>query len=240
MEDFRNKWIFMDAKRSYPRLELPTGLPTPQEGWSHEKLTDPRAEQLMEKMVVGLKPDDPKAEKLTGAMIVKEFLTQCLAPLQAHSHPLWSFKGAEDDLRLCSDTLSDEELSKAVRTLLGKDQGGPPDTHLPLYRREDGEKIVAAMPFFNERGIMPPEPSLPAGSLVNVSFGAHSSAATLEGERRHLPCGRLSSFAPSLVMTTPAHTQSGSRCPPPGSPQDPRVPLRRRPRRGSQRRAGQH
>ena len=43
VEDFRNKWIFMDAKRSYPRLELPNGLPMPQDGWSHEKPTDPWA-----------------------------------------------------------------------------------------------------------------------------------------------------------------------------------------------------
>ena len=54
VEDFRNKWIFMDAKRSYPQLEMPTGLPTPQEGWSHEKLTNPWAEQLLEKMVADL------------------------------------------------------------------------------------------------------------------------------------------------------------------------------------------
>jgi hypothetical protein len=120
-------------------------------------------------------------------MIVKEFLTQHLAPLQAHSRPLWSFKAVEDDLRLRPDNLSDEELSKVVRTLLGKDQCGPPDAHLPLYRRADGEKIAAAMPVFNERGLMPLEPSLPAGSPVPVSFGDPSreegngsSEATLE------------------------------------------------------------
>nr|XP_020195989.1 uncharacterized protein LOC109781799 [Aegilops tauschii subsp. strangulata] len=72
VEDFRNKWVFMDAKCSYPRLELPTGLPIPREGWSHKKLTDPRAEQFLERMVADLKADDPKAERLTGAMIVKE------------------------------------------------------------------------------------------------------------------------------------------------------------------------
>ena len=73
MEDFRNKWIFLDAKRSHAWLELPTKLPTPREGWAHEKLTDSRAEPLLQKMTADL-----KAERLTWAMIVREFLTQRL------------------------------------------------------------------------------------------------------------------------------------------------------------------
>ena len=48
------------------------------------------------------------SEAPTGAMIVREFLTQRLAPLQAHSRPMWDLKGAEDDLRLRPDNLSDE------------------------------------------------------------------------------------------------------------------------------------
>ena len=78
----------MDTKRSHAMLELPTGLPTSEKGWSHEKLTDPLVRPLLKKMEADL-----KAEKLTGAMIVKEFLTHRLAPLHAHSRPLWRFKG---------------------------------------------------------------------------------------------------------------------------------------------------
>lgn len=48
---------------------------------------------MLERMAANLKIDDPKAEKLMGAMIVKKFLTQRLAPLQAHSGPLWKFQG---------------------------------------------------------------------------------------------------------------------------------------------------
>ena len=76
MEDIRNKWIFLDAKHTHARLELPTAPPTPLEGWAHEKVIDPRAELLLEKMTADL-----KAEKLTGAMVVKEFVTQHLALL---------------------------------------------------------------------------------------------------------------------------------------------------------------
>ena len=60
---------------------------------------------------------------------------------------------------MCPNNLPGEELGKVVCTLLGKDQGGPPDTDLLLYHRADGEKIAAAMCVFNEWGLMPLEPS---------------------------------------------------------------------------------
>ena len=47
------------------------------------------------------------------------------APLQAHSRPLWKFAGVDNNLLLQPDDLSEEELGKIRRTLLGKDQGGP-------------------------------------------------------------------------------------------------------------------
>ena len=74
-----------------------------------------------------------------------------------------------------------------MHSLLGKDQGGPPDDHLPLYRRDDGEGIAAAMPVFNERGLVSTEPSLPTASLVDMSSGDHSSEATWEGEGETSP-----------------------------------------------------
>ena len=46
-----------------------------------------------------------------------------------------------------------------MRTLLGKEQGCSPD----------GEKIADSMPIFDERGLVPLEPSRPPGSPVTVS-----------------------------------------------------------------------
>lgn len=76
VEDVRNKWVFMDAKCSHDLLELPTELTTSEKGWSSDKITDPQLRPLMRKMEADL-----KVEKLTGAMIINEFLTQRLAPL---------------------------------------------------------------------------------------------------------------------------------------------------------------
>ena len=90
----------MDAKSSYPQLSLPTGMPSSDESWLNVKLLDPRAKHVLEKMAADLKPNDPREHKLTGAMILKEFLAQRLAPLPAHSHHLWNLKAKGDHLRL--------------------------------------------------------------------------------------------------------------------------------------------
>ena len=64
-----------------PRMVLPSKMPVSQDGWLHVKLTDPQVAQVMERMTADLRPGDSSAAKLTGAMIVKEFMTQRVAPL---------------------------------------------------------------------------------------------------------------------------------------------------------------
>ena len=64
----------MDAKCSQDLLLLPTELPSFEKGWFSEKITDPSLKSLMKKM-----EEDLKSEKLTGAIFIKEFLTQRIA-----------------------------------------------------------------------------------------------------------------------------------------------------------------
>ena len=196
-EGFRSKWVLMDAKCSHPRLVLPTEMPVSQEGWLRAKLTDPRAAQVLERMTADLRPGDSRAAKLTGAMIVKEFMTQRVAHLQARPRPLWKLGDEGDDLRLRPEPLSDEELRSALCSLVGDDQGYPPDGLVPLYRRPDGAKVVAALPIFDEHGLMPPAPMniTATTTLLVVSSGEsreegeeeeeeeeeHDSEATHEG-----------------------------------------------------------
>ena len=73
-EGFRSKWVLMDAKCAHPRLVLSTEMPSPHDRWLRAKRTVPWAKQVPEKMTADPKPDDPRAEKLMGAMLVKEFL----------------------------------------------------------------------------------------------------------------------------------------------------------------------
>ena len=80
-EGFRSKWILIDAKCSHPRLVLPTEISVSQEGWLCTKLIDSRAAQVLERMTADLRPGGSRAAKLKGAMIVKEFMAQRVAPL---------------------------------------------------------------------------------------------------------------------------------------------------------------
>ncbi|KAE8774763.1 hypothetical protein D1007_52787 [Hordeum vulgare] len=83
-----------------PRLEEPKGLPEKTSACSSAKLSDPRAVPILERF-----SSDISASRLTRGMIVKEFLAQRLAPLQAHSRPLWDYWAGEDELRLRSQDL---------------------------------------------------------------------------------------------------------------------------------------
>ena len=70
---------------------------------------------------------DLKSEKLMGAMFIKEFLRQRIAPLQDRSHPLWKLGGYDNKIRLRQDSLPEEELSKVLLYLTGNDPSDPPE-----------------------------------------------------------------------------------------------------------------
>ncbi|KAE8811446.1 hypothetical protein D1007_11832 [Hordeum vulgare] len=90
-------------------------------------------------------------------MIVKEFLAQRLAPLQAHSRPLWDYRAGDDKLRLRSQDLPTKELSRAVAILLSGDPGDMPEALGPLYHLNDRVDLIVGLPVFNEQGLFPAE-----------------------------------------------------------------------------------
>lgn len=67
-------------------------------------------------------------------------------------------------------------------SLTGKDPSVPPSDCLPMYHREDGEKIAAAISVFNKPGLVLMGPSPLAASLVDLSSRDPSSKATEEEE----------------------------------------------------------
>ena len=119
---------------------------------------------------------------MTGAMIAKEFMARRVAPLQARPRPLWKLGDEGDDLRLRLEALSDEELCSALRSLVGHGQGYPPDSFIPLYCRPDGAKVVAALPVFDGRGIVPPVPSNVPVRKSPVDMSSDESQAEEEEE----------------------------------------------------------
>jgi hypothetical protein len=170
VEDFRCKWVFVDAKSSRRCLVLPDTPPGEQTPRAREKLVDPRAEQLLKKMTAEL-----TAAEFTGALLVKEFLKQCIAPLQACSRPLWSLRDWDDELRLHSMALTDEELNRIMHVLLERDPGELPDGFVPLYNREGGAGVAAGMPEFNEWGLVPPMNPQGPPPMVQLSSGESSN-----------------------------------------------------------------
>ncbi|KAE8766884.1 hypothetical protein D1007_61825 [Hordeum vulgare] len=97
VENFMHRWVLMSLKDANPRLEVPKGPPEKTSTWSSAKLSDPRAVPNLERFSRGI-----SAKRLTGGMRVKEFLAQRVAPLQAHSRPLWDYQLGDDKLMLRS------------------------------------------------------------------------------------------------------------------------------------------
>ena len=69
VEDAVKRWVLMDAKSSQSSLELPTAFPVGEKWWHSEKITDPSLTLFVKKMDREL-----KNAKLTGAMLIREFL----------------------------------------------------------------------------------------------------------------------------------------------------------------------
>ncbi|KAE8775476.1 hypothetical protein D1007_52033 [Hordeum vulgare] len=76
VENFTQRWVLMSLKDANPRLEEPKGLPEKTSAWSSAKLSDPRAAPVLERFSRSI-----GAKRLTGGIIVKEFLAQRMAPL---------------------------------------------------------------------------------------------------------------------------------------------------------------
>ena len=129
----------LDAGCINSRLALPTEQLQADEAWSRVKLDDRRAKLVLEKMNADLRPSNMKAAKLTGAMLLREFLVHRVVPLQAHSCPLWRLGDADIDLRLNSAALADEDLTAALRFLVGEDVEGPEGAPIPLFLCDNWE-----------------------------------------------------------------------------------------------------
>ena len=86
--NIRSKWVMMDAKRADPGLVLPTVAPSSNGGWPKVELVDERASLVLGQMMTDLRPGNARAAKVTGAMLLREFLMLRVAPLQARARPL--------------------------------------------------------------------------------------------------------------------------------------------------------
>ncbi|KAE8777545.1 hypothetical protein D1007_49656 [Hordeum vulgare] len=182
VDNFRHCWVHMFLKDANPRLEEPEELPEKTSPWSSANLSDPPVVPVLECFSC-----DISAKRLTGGMIVKKFLAQCLAPLQAHSRPVWEYRAGDDKLGLRYRDLPTEDLSRAVPIFLGGDPGDLTEALGPLYRRDSRVDLVAVMPIFNERGLLPVEGSGPVEVSSGDTSGEGDSGNTVDDRATSVP-----------------------------------------------------
>nr|XP_040251756.1 protein WEAK CHLOROPLAST MOVEMENT UNDER BLUE LIGHT-like 1 [Aegilops tauschii subsp. strangulata] len=157
-------------------------MPQSDKGWSCAKLTDERASPVLEQMKADFKPGNARAAKVTGALLLREFLTLCVAPLQARARPLWRLGDEEDKICLSPEALPDDELSAVLRLLVGDNQEYPPSAFVPLFRHSDWEQIVASRPTFDSRELVPPAPTGAPAAPKPVELSSDESHGEEEGE----------------------------------------------------------
>ena len=130
IEGFRSKWVLVDAGRVHPRLVLPTGHPSSSDDWSRVELVDPRAWLVLEKMDADLRPVSTAVAKLTGALLLREFLEHQLAPLRQYSPPMWRPHPSHV-------ALGDEDLAAVLQSLVGGEVARLEGTPKPLFLRDN-------------------------------------------------------------------------------------------------------
>ena len=137
-------------------------------------------------MQTDLKPGNAKAAKVTGAMLLREFLMLRVASLQARARPLWELGDEGDKTRLRPGPLPDDELATVLRLLVGENHVYPPSAFTPLFLRKDWEPLVLSRPTFDARGLVPPALSgAPAAPKpVEVSSDESGGGRKRRGTRR--------------------------------------------------------
>src|SRR5664279_2030701 len=83
VEDYRTRWLFVDTRQASPIFVVPDAPAVKRAGWEGTKVDNPAIKPLVQRML------DPREAGLTGAMVAKEFTRRRIAPLQAHTEPMW-------------------------------------------------------------------------------------------------------------------------------------------------------
>ncbi|KAE8810327.1 hypothetical protein D1007_13062 [Hordeum vulgare] len=90
-----------------------------------------------------------REEGLTATLVVREFLSRRIAPLQSHSRTMWPFFGPEDPKRLHMKRFPVNAINGMLHILIGETADCIPHEGCPLYKYKNGEDIVRIMPLFD-------------------------------------------------------------------------------------------
>lgn len=178
--------LYMDVGVPSPLLSHPTLPAIPNLGWGHEKLTSPRLAFVWRRF------ESLRDLGVTVPKVVKEFLQCRIAPLQRHSHRMWTFVGHGDRMRLQEEDLAPEALRTVLRVLTGAPSAGSIRHGAALlYLCSGRADFVRPMPSFDEWGLRPVGLMGPRENpvVVVVLPIAHSGPASGNGAGRREPSG---------------------------------------------------
>ena len=153
VDDFRKRWLFVDAKRTNPLLEVPEGPPTKWARWGSEEFEGSKLDAVYECI------QRIREAGVTGQMVARDFTRRRIAPLQWHSEPMWTYTGRGDAMRLSADGFTPEVLGQVMGVLFVTPKIPSPANEearpLICFAEESIEEQRQVMPIFDEWGIVP-------------------------------------------------------------------------------------
>jgi hypothetical protein len=202
VDEFRMRWFFVKTGQADHFFEIPDAPPQKRNCWSSRTFTGPGEEAVADRL------EELRKAGLTGQMVALEFIRRRIAPLQAHSQPMWLYAGARDRMRLHEASITKDEARNIIHTLFTSPNIPKPasDSAEPLYFFEEGSvlQFVEGMPQFGPRGLLvdgqagPREDSeaveqvMPADGDEEASESGAADAGAEGGSGGHNPSGASS------------------------------------------------
>ena len=142
-------------------LEVPDEPPLKNSHWGKATFDGVRNVRLMVRLSF------LHEEGLTGQIIVADFVTRRIAPLQAHATPMWMYSGPQDKMRLHRED-NDKDAVDNVLSALFINPVVPAMDELPItlrplhqYNMTKRQAILEGMPSFTPSGLAGKEVHVP-------------------------------------------------------------------------------
>jgi Putative gypsy type transposon len=176
VEDFRQKWVLVDAKERNAFFDEPEAPPLKNSNWSSEKFQHQKIAHLVSRMKL------VREAGLTGQMVAEDFVRRRIAPLQAHTKPVWMYSGPADPMRLHLSAHAPDDVASILGTLFIAPEIPVPGTeHLrPLHQLTPKKRlaVLEMMPTFTPEGLEGEEAKGAAAPVVEEDLFGESSAAS--------------------------------------------------------------
>ena len=149
VDNIAKRWVYMDTRSVSGFFKAPSGPPRKRSCWSQREMDATDIAPVVKRMRA------LHSKGLTTSMVVKEFVSCRIVPLQSRDRLVWEYRGVEDRMRLSNSPMSEADLTLMMMTLVGKSL--PSDLSedvAPLYslHQKARDEVCSKMRTF-DRGI---------------------------------------------------------------------------------------